>query len=346
MTLTLELAERRLVPDRLIRFGIRRLLSKRLADEARAASRPGAPPWTRAMAESPVALATDAANAQHYEVPAAFYREVLGRNLKYSSAYWDAHTRSLSDAEDAMLRLTAERADLRDGQRILELGCGWGSLSLHMARRFPNASILAISNSNSQREWIESVAKRERLTNIEVLTANVNHLLLDRKFDRVVSVEMFEHMRNWELLLSRISDWLEADGRLFLHFFAHATFAYPFESSADDDWMGQHFFTGGMMPSKDLLEQLNIPFAVEQRWDVSGQHYAKTAEAWLANLDKNQSSVRAVFERSYGRDESARMLQRWRMFFLACAELFGFAAGSEWLVTHALLRPEPKGVAS
>lgn len=343
MTIGIELAERRLLPDPVIRIGIRRLLSRRLSEQARAEGDSVAA-WIDAMGESPVALATCEANEQHYEVPAEFYEIVLGRHLKYSSAYWDEGTLRLDDAEHAMLELTAERAELEDGQQVLELGCGWGSLTLFMARRFPNSRILAVSNSRSQREWIEQRARSEGLGNLQILTADVNTLSLDRTFDRVVSVEMFEHVRNWEALLQRLGGWLEPDGRIFLHFFAHRSFAYPFETEAEDDWMGRHFFTGGMMPVRDMLERLpTIPFEVDRRWEVNGTHYAKTAEAWLSNLDANEQKVRAILDRTYGEAKGRRMVQRWRIFFLACAELFGFAEGEEWLVTHARLRLRPEG---
>lgn len=340
MTWAIELAERRLVPDRAIRMGIRSLLRKRLAAEAGRAAREGANiEWTRAMSRSPVAVATDAANRQHYEVPVAFYEKVLGSHLKYSAAYFPEGGEDLSAAEAHMLQLTCERARLEDGQRILELGCGWGSLTLWMAEHYPNSRILAVSNSSSQREWIQMRAEERGLENVRVITVDVNVLNTDDAFDRVVSVEMFEHVRNWEALLDRIHGWLKPDGNVFLHFFAHAQFAYPFETTADDDWMGRHFFTGGMMPAADMLERLDIPFDLDARWNESGMHYSLTAEAWLRNLDRHEGELLRVLAREYGADAATRQLQRWRMFFLACAELFGFSGGSEWLVTHALLSP-------
>ena len=349
MSFSIELAERGLVPDVLLRAGIRRLLGKRLREEAlrhenlerRRAE------WLEAMATAPVAPVPDLANAQHYEVPAEFYRIALGAQLKYSSAYFPPGVTSLDQAEEAMLRLTAERAQLADGQRVLELGCGWGSLSLWMAREFPRSTFVSVSNSNSQREFIEARAKERGISNLTVITADMNHLDLPPKsFDRVVSVEMFEHMRNWSALLGRVRRWLEDDGRVFIHVFAHRLFAYPFETHADDDWMGRHFFSGGMMPSLDLFHRVSAPFVVERQHEVSGVHYAKTAEAWLRNVDANVDRVEALFARDLGPGQAKVQVERWRIFFLACAELFGFEGGEQWLVSHYLLAPRAVGDAS
>jgi cyclopropane-fatty-acyl-phospholipid synthase len=337
-----EIAERGWLPDPLVRLGIRNLLRRRRRTEATRWARPEArQAWLEQMAESPIALETQAANAQHYEVPTAFFEAVLGPNLKYSCAWFEAGEVDLGRAEEAMLALTAERARLADGQRVLELGCGWGSLTLWMARRFPRSTIVGVSNSHSQREHILGRARAEGLSNVEIVTADINHFEAPGTFDRVVSVEMIEHTRNWQRLLAGIERWLAPGGVVFLHFFAHRRFAYPFESVADDDWMGKHFFTGGMMPSANLLEQLAIPLAVVDSWEVNGEHYAKTAEAWLARLDARSRELVDLFARDLGRDEAARQVRRWRIFFLACAELFGFAGGGEWLVKHALLaRPD------
>jgi len=331
MNMPLELAERRLVPDFLVRKGIQRLLKQRLREpEALEIS---------ALDRAPIALATDQANLQHYEVPAGFYELVLGSHLKYSSCLWSRGATDLTQAEEAMLALTCERAQLEDGQRILELGCGWGSLTLYMAARYPRARIIAVSNSHSQREHILRRARERGLANVSVVTADMNEFEPEHAawFDRVVSVEMFEHMRNWRTLLERVRGWLRADGKLFLHFFAHKKWTYAFETEGDGNWMGRHFFTGGMMPSANLLREIAIPFTIKDEWIVSGTEYAKTAEAWLENLDRNEDAALAVLS---GADDPARLVQRWRMFFLACAELFGFAGGSEWFVRHALLEPK------
>jgi cyclopropane-fatty-acyl-phospholipid synthase len=238
-----------------------------------------------------------------------------------------------------MLELTAERAALEDGQEVLELGCGWGSLTLWMAEHFPRSRIAAVSNSAPQREYILSTAATRGLTNVSVTTCDVSRFDTAVRFDRVVSVEMFEHMRNWEALLRRIATWLRPDGKLFLHVFAHRHYAYPFEVRDASDWMSRHFFSGGMMPSHDLIERLDVPFVSDRSWIVSGEHYARTAEDWLSNLERHRSQVLAIFRESYGNDAASLWFQRWRVFFLACAELFGYAGGSEWIVSHRRLRP-------
>ena len=342
MSRGIELAERGLIPEPVVRWGIRRLLRKRLA-RTRAAQSPDREKalraWAEVMRTSPVALVPEAANAQHYEVPAAFYEHVLGKHRKYSSAYFPDGVTDLAEAEAAMLALTTERADLRDGQAILELGCGWGSLTLWMAEHFPGSTITAVSNSNSQRESIEARARARGFDNLRVITCDMNQFHPSERFDRVVSVEMFEHMRNWEELLGRVRTSLNADARVFLHVFSHRAFSYPFEVAGQEDWMAEHFFTGGMMPSHDLLEHLDIPFAVEKDWQVDGTHYAKTSEAWLENLERERARVWPILEETYGAENAGRWFHRWRIFFLSCAELFGYRGGREWIVSHFLLKP-------
>ena len=339
--LAIEMAERGWVPEPVVRAGIRRLLRARLADEERryADPREGLARFVREMGDSELAPVPHLANRQHYEVPAAFFEVVLGRHLKYSSALWTPHTRTLDEAEEAMLALTCERADLRDGQRILDLGCGWGSLSLYAAARYPNARVVAVSNSRSQGDFVRARAAERGLANLEVATADMNVFAPRGRFDRVVSVEMFEHMRNWPELLRRVRRWVANDGRLFLHVFAHRRFAYPFEVDGNGDWMARHFFTGGIMPSEDLLPVVRGPFDMEWRWAVNGRHYARTAEAWLANLDANRDRANAALATVMPRGEAERQAGRWRLFFLACAELFGFGGGEEWIVSHARLLP-------
>lgn len=325
MPLAHELAERGLAPDFALRVGIRGLLADRLAEEA-TANRTAA--FTESLRSAPIALVPDQANAQHYDVPAAFFEQVLGRYLKYSCAFWEPGMTRLDDAEARMIALTCERAGLEDGQEILELGCGWGALSLWMAERYPGSRILAVSNSASQREHIMARAP----ANLEVITADMNAFATDRQFDRVVSVEMFEHMRNWPALLERIAGWLRPGGALFVHVFCHRAFAYPFEDEGDDDWMARHFFTGGMMPSWDLLPAFQEHLRLEERWAVPGTHYQQTAEAWLKRLDARKAQVLPILAATYGANQAERWFQRWRLFFLSCAELFGYKGGTEWFV--------------
>jgi cyclopropane-fatty-acyl-phospholipid synthase len=333
------LAEGGWVPDPLLRHGIRRLLRQRLADEEAGGPEATAERlrrWVETCRTGPVAIETDAANDQHYRVPPEFFVRVLGPRLKYSCALFPAGVDDLAVAEEAMLSLTAERARLADGQEILELGCGWGSLTLWMAERFPRARILAVSNSPDQRGFIEARARERGLGNVEVVTADVNRFSTDRTFDRVVSVEMFEHLRNYEEAMGRVAGWLRPGGLFFVHIFVHRQVAYPFEARDVSDWMSRHFFTGGQMPSDDLLLHFQDRLRIVDRWRVSGEHYRKTSEAWLAKLDAARDDVLALFRREHGPDEARRRFHRWRIFFLACAELFGFRGGGEWFVGHYL----------
>ena len=330
-SLGINLAERGLVPLPALRIGIRRLLAKRLLEAEKG---PSVSAFSSQLKESTIALLPEKANEQHYEVPADFFELTLGPNLKYSGAYWPEGTASLSEAEEAMLRLTVQRAELADGQEILELGCGWGSLTLHMAQRFPNANITAVSNSAPQRRFIEARAPQ----NVRVITADMNELQLEQRFDRVVSVEMFEHMRNYGDLLHRICGWMKPDARLFVHVFCHRDYAYPFETEGDDNWMGRYFFTGGIMPSFDLFQYFDKDLFIEKDWQVNGTHYERTARAWRENLEEQRGPVMNVLQKTYG-SEADRWFHRWRLFFLACEELFGYRGGSEWLVAHYRFAP-------
>lgn len=330
--------ERGLLPDGLIRIGIRRLCKARL-EELREAGAEGQSSFLRSLRETQtVAVETDAANRQHYEVPAEFFVKALGPHRKYSSALWEPGTATLEQAEEAMLRLTCERAQLEDGQDILELGCGWGSLSLWMAKHYPASRILGVSNSASQKAFIDNEKARRGLLNLEIVTADMNHFTTDRRFDRVVSVEMFEHMRNYSELLRRIAGFGKPDARMFVHVFSHREYAYPFVDRGASDWMARHFFTGGLMPSASLLLEFQDHWQIRQQWDVSGTHYQKTSEAWLREMDRNRAEILDLFADVYGQENANRWFVRWRVFFLACAELFGYDEGREWGVSHYLFQ--------
>lgn len=331
------LAERALLPDALLRFGIRRLCAQRLREEQAADS---VAAWQKfqarldALRASPLAIHTDAANEQHYELPPRFFELCLGKRLKYSSCFFARGDETLEQGEDAMLALYGTHAELADGQDILELGCGWGSLTLWMAERYPHSRITAVSNSRPQREFIEARCRESGFDNVRIVTRDVNALeLAPAQFDRVVSIEMFEHMRNYERLLGNIAAWLRPGGKLFVHIFCHRELMYPFETDGDDNWMGRYFFTGGLMPAADTLLWFQRDLRIEQQWRLSGRHYERTANLWLANQDAHRDAVLDVLRAAYG-DAAPLWHQRWRMFWMACAELFGYRAGNEWLVGH------------
>ncbi len=335
-------AERGLLPDDVVRSGIRRLLRKRL-QEIEAAD----PETLRQRSESfmdqcrtaPVAVATEAANEQHYEVPPEFFQLVLGSRRKYSCCEWTDSCSSLDEAEEAALATTCLRAELEDGMDILELGCGWGSLSLYIAEHFPNSRLVCVSNSQSQRNSILQQANERGLRAPEVITADMNSFSISKTFDRVVSVEMFEHMRNHAELLRRIATWLNPAGRLFVHLFCHRNQSYLFETRDESDWMARYFFTGGMMPAESLLLQTQDHMKVTGQWEWNGLHYQRTSDAWLNNMDEHRTDLRQILQRTYGAD-AAVWRNRWRLFFMACSELFGFRQGTEWKVAHYMLEKQ------
>jgi len=327
------------VPDGVVRLGIRRLLKERLA-EMRAADAEAAEEMNQAfiaqMRGAPIALLPEKANEQHYELPAAFFARTLGPHRKYSGCYWGAGVETLAQAEEAALRLTCERAGLRDGQAILELGCGWGSLSLWMAERYRDSHVTAVSNSHSQRSFIEREAQARGLPNLNVITRDVNDFdTRAAQYDRVVSVEMFEHLRNWPAMFARVARWLKPDGRFFMHVFATRGAPYAFVERDAGDWMSRHFFSGGMMPGDDLALNFQDDLRLARRWRWDGTHYQKTSEAWLRNMDDSRDALMPLMAATYG-DGAELWWQRWRLFFMSVAELFGYEDGQRWWVSHYL----------
>jgi cyclopropane-fatty-acyl-phospholipid synthase len=327
------LAERRLLPDFLIRWGIRNQLKQHSLllsqnpklDES----------WIEQLSKGPIAEYTETSKEQHYEIPTDYFKTVLGKHLKYSSCYWDESTTTLEMAEVNMLSLSCEHAHLENGQNILELGCGWGSFSLWMAEHYPESTITAMSHSKTQKAYIDSEIERRGLSNLKVITSDINNFDASERFDRIVSIEMFEHLRNHSLLFEGLNAWLKDDGLIFIHIFAHHKESYLFEVEHDRDWMAEYFFTGGMMPSINLLPKTAKGFKELNRWEINGTHYSKTLEAWLSKQDENESIIMNYFMDTYGKDAKL-WIQRWRIFYLACSELFAYNKGKEWPVMHYL----------
>jgi cyclopropane-fatty-acyl-phospholipid synthase len=339
--LALRLAENGTVPDRVIRAGIRRACRARLTAlelEFGRDCEAGMRRFLAKLGSAAIAEQPDAANAQHYELPQEFFGLVLGPHRKYSACVWEQGD-TLGDAEQRALSQVCARAELEDGHRILELGCGWGSLSLFMAQQFPNASITAVSNSASQRRYISQAAQARGLTNLEVLTADINTFSPKAGFDRIVTVEMLEHVRNYACLFERMRGWLKPDGLLFIHIFRHLRYPYLFETEGAGNWLGRHFFTGGVMPSHDLFCHVQNAFLQQRHWFQDGTHYQRTADAWLANLNAERAEALRILGQHYGTQKAAVWYQRWRIFMMACSELFGYAGGSEWGVSHYLFAP-------
>jgi len=340
--LAINWVEKGLTPDSMTRAGIRRLLRERLAeihadDSSKAAEIAHA--FIADLRAAPVALLPEKANEQHYEVPAEFFAQALGPHRKYSSCWWPEGVATLADAEQAALEATCNHAGIRDGQHILELGCGWGSLTLWMAQHYPASRITAVSNSLSQRAFIESELVRRALTNVQVITCDMNTFTASGRYDRIVSVEMFEHLRNWQEAFRRVRGWLKPDGRFFMHVFAHRSTPYAFVARDASDWMSRYFFSGGMMPSDDLALRLQDDLRVVRAWRWDGTHYQRTANAWLANMDARRALIEPVLAKTYGADQVNMWWTRWRIFFMSCAELFGYENGQQWWVSHYLFEP-------
>jgi cyclopropane-fatty-acyl-phospholipid synthase len=339
------LAESGFIPDPVLRFGIRRLVEKRRRQirppksAARDDSESDIEHFVAMMNRSAIALVPELANEQHYEVPAGFFEEVLGRYRKYSCCYWGDGATTLDAAERAALEISCRRAAIDDGMQVLDLGCGWGSLSLWIAETYPSCNVTGVSNSHAQRRFIESQMASHGISNLRIVTADMNHFRPEQKFDRVLSIEMFEHMRNYRALFERISYWLNSDGRFFLHIFCHRDAAYEFVDAGAADWMSRHFFSGGIMPSSDLPLRFQEHLALDDRWTWDGRQYQTTAEAWLRNMDNRKDRIMPILETTYGPAEADRWWMRWRMFFLAVSEMFGSHRGREWMVGHYLFRP-------
>ncbi|HRF77386.1 MAG TPA: cyclopropane-fatty-acyl-phospholipid synthase family protein [Chitinophagales bacterium] len=327
------------IPDFLIRQNIRKLLRQRLIDETKPNQELQQQHLMRIVDElkkSPIAIETKAANEQHYELPTAFFQLVMGKHMKYSSCYWNASTPDLTAAENLALEKTCAHAELENGMKILELGCGWGSLTMFMAAKFPDAQITGVSNSATQKQYIDKTCAERGLKNVRIITADMNVFSLDEQFDRVVSVEMFEHMRNYELLMQKIARMLTAEGKLFVHIFTHQLFTYYFDVIDESDWMSKYFFTGGIMPSDDLLLYFNNDLKIQHHYHWDGTHYEKTANCWLENMDKNRNTIMPILSDTYGADQATKWWVYWRIFFMACAELWGYNKGREWFVSHYL----------
>lgn len=336
-----QLLEKDLLPDNVIRWGIQKLLAQKIKREAEPTQEKQQQRLQQFIDELktlPIAIETDQANAQHYEVPSQFYHLTLGPNLKYSSGYWNQNTKTLADAEVAMLELYCKRAELKDGQTILDLGCGWGSLSLYLAKKYPSSKIIGLSNSKTQKQWIDEQAKNRGLNNLEIRTANIVHYDIPEKasFDAIISIEMFEHMKNYQLLLKKISTWLKPKGKLFVHIFTHKIFAYHYEDTDGTDWLTRYFFAGGTMPSNHLLFYFQGHLKIKQHWLVDGTHYEKTANAWLKNQYQNRAEIWPLLEKTYGKNQAKKWWVYWKLFFLACAELWGYQDGNQWMVAHYL----------
>ncbi|KAB2930871.1 MAG: class I SAM-dependent methyltransferase [Leptonema illini] len=331
---------RDMIPDWMLRRGVHLLNKQRISEESEPTAQRQRARLMKTVEElraSPIAIKTGEANEQHYEVPTEFFELVLGPHRKYSCCYYEKGD-SLEQAERRMLDLTIERARIGEKMKVLDLGCGWGSFTLYLAQKMPSVQITAVSNSRTQRRYIEGRCRQLKLKNVKVITADMNDFTIREKFDRVVSVEMFEHMRNYDLLMKKVAGFLKPGGLLFVHIFVHREFCYPFEVRDETDWMSKYFFAGGIMPSQDLLLFFQKDLRIESQWHVDGTHYQQTSEHWLANMDRHRERIAELFAETYGADQALTWIVRWRLFFIAVAEFFGTDRGREWFVSHYLFR--------
>lgn len=331
---------RDMIPDWMLRRGVHLLNKQRIREEREPTAERQRARLMKIVDElrtSPIAIRTGEANEQHYEVPTEFFELVLGPHLKYSCCYYEKGD-SLEQAERRMLDLTIERARIGEKMKVLDLGCGWGSFTLYLAQKMPSVQITAVSNSRTQRRYIEGRCRQLKLKNVKVITADMNDFTIREKFDRVVSVEMFEHMRNYDLLMKKVAGFLKPGGLLFVHIFVHREFCYPFEVRDETDWMSKYFFAGGIMPSQDLLLFFQKDLRIESQWLVDGTHYQQTSEHWLENMDRHRERIAELFAETYGADQALTWIVRWRLFFIAVAEFFGTHGGREWFVSHYLFR--------
>ncbi|CAM8898965.1 unnamed protein product [Rhodiola kirilowii] len=333
--------ERNLLPDAVVRRLTRLLLASRLRSGYRLSAElqvSDLVQFVKSLREMPIAIKTDEPKVQHYELPTSFFKLVLGKHLKYSCCYFEDKSSTLDDAEKAMLEIYCERAQLKDGHSVLDVGCGWGSLSLYIAQKYSNCKVTGICNSTTQKAHIEDQCRNLQLDNVTIIVADISTFDMEASFDRVFSIEMFEHMKNYNELLKKISNWMKEDSLLFVHYFCHKAYAYHFEDLSDDDWITRYFFTGGTMPSANLLLYFQEDVSIVDHWLVNGKHYSQTSEEWLKKMDQNLAVIKPIMIATYGKDESVKWTVYWRTFFISVAELFGYNNGEEWMVAHFLFK--------
>ena len=329
---------RGLIPDFLLRRGVRGQGKQRLRMMENSDLEKEYKNFLKEASSGEIAVHTDDANNQHYEVNSDFFQYCLGENLKYSCCYWNDDTFSLDDAEDIMLDMYCKRSKIEDGMNILDIGCGWGSLSLYLAKKYPKSKVTGVSNSSSQKMFIDGVAADRNLRNLKIVTKDINYFDTEDKFNRIISIEMFEHTKNSKKLMNSINDWLKPNGMFFMHVFAHKDNPYYFDTSQDNAWMAKYFFTGGMMPNHNLFRDLESNLDYQKSWMLSGTHYEKTSNAWLDKMDLNKQNIIELFKKNNGNAIAKRKFHFWRLFFIACAEIFGYDNGAEWVVSHHLFK--------